>query len=202
MMKMNRKHITGRSRVRSVLEMALLVPVLLIAAISCEEPAKDIEWGFSLLYMPQAVLQSGGTNNNYFVNIDSTENQDTLIVVGLYRSGLEPVEPVTVELSVDTDTLAYLISRASEPDAPVEFEMYRNAVLLDEKYYSIPETLSLERGDRDSYDYITLKKNLLWTDTAPGDTYFILPLRISNPTRYELNSKLSVTLFTFTREGM
>lgn len=172
---------------------------LLFIVVSCDEAANDIEWGFSLLYMPQAIVQSGGVDNNYSVTVDSTGNPDTLVVVGLYRSGLEPIEQVSVDLNVDIDTLNYLISKAEEPDAAVKYKMYNNARLLDVKYYTIPSTLSLEKGKRDNYDYILVHKNALWTDPAPIDTKFILPLRISNPTRYELNQKLSVTMFVFTR---
>ena len=173
--------------------------VFAFTAGSCENPAKDVDWGFSRLYMPQAIVQSGGTTNNYFVEIDSTASTDTMVVVGLYRSGLEPVLEVTVDLEVDLDTLNYLISMAAVPNPDSKFEMYKNARLLDEKYYSIPSELSLENGKRDNYDFITLYKNELWVDPAPDETIFILPVRITNPSRYELNQELSITLFIFTR---
>ncbi len=171
--------------------MKRLIPIILITFLvaNCEKPAKDEEWGFSLLYIPQAVVQSGGTDNNYYVELDSTANADTTIVVGLYRSGLEPVKSVTVDLSVDADTLSEAISEG----------LIFNAVLLDPEYYQLPDKLSLSDGQRSNYDYITIHKDLLWDDPEPDDRQFILPVRISNPTRYELNEDLSLCMFVFTR---
>ncbi|MFC2115858.1 BT_3987 domain-containing protein [Bacteroidota bacterium] len=165
----------------------ILLAILIITA--CEKPATEEEWGYSLLYIPQAVLQSGGANNNFYVELNASSSPDTSIVVGLYRSGMAPVEAVSVELSVDADSLNQAISGG----------LISNAVLLDPMYYQLPATLSLKAGNRSNYDYIVIHKDLLWNDTEPDDMRFILPVRISNPTLYELNEDLSLCMFVFTR---
>ena len=66
-------------------------------------------------------------------------------------------------------------------------------------YYELPATLSLKAGNRSNYDYIVIHKDLLWNDAEPDDMRFILPVRISNPTLYELNEDLSLCMFVFTR---
>ncbi len=167
--------------------LAVISIILLIT--SCEESSKEQEWGISLLYMPQAVIQSGGSNNNYYVELDSSNIADTSIVVGLYRSGLAPLESVTVDLSLDADTLAKAIAGG----------LISNAKLLDPAYYELPSSLILTSGQRNSVDYIVIHKDLLWSDTEPDDMKFILPVRISNPTLYELNNDLSLCMFIFTR---
>ncbi|MCK4826593.1 DUF1735 domain-containing protein [bacterium] len=165
------------------------IVLAIIMITSCEKPATEEEWGFSLLYIPQAVVQSGGSDNNYYVELNSSSSSDTSIVVGLYRSGLAPVEDVTVDLSVDADTLSKAITAG----------LITNAVLLDPMYYELPVTLSLEKGSRSNYDYIIIHKELLWNDPEPDNRQFILPVRISNPTLYELNEDLSLCMFVFTR---
>jgi hypothetical protein len=107
----------------------------------------------------------------------------------LYRSGLASIETVTVDVSVDADSLAEAITAG----------LISNAVLLDPSYYELPAKLSLGDGQRSNYDYIVIHKAQLWNDPEPDDRQFILPVRISNPTRYELNEDLSLCMFVFTR---
>jgi hypothetical protein len=179
---------TGKLKEYTMSKLIYVISLILLVT-ACEKPATEEEWGFSLLYIPQAILQSGGANNNYYVELNASSNPDTNIVVGLYRSGLAPVEAVRVDLSVDADALAQAISDGS----------ISNAVLLDPAYYQIPATLSLNAGKRSNFDYIVIHKDLLWNDAQPDNMQFILPLRISNPTLYELNDDLSICMFVFTR---
>jgi hypothetical protein len=165
-----------------------IIPAIVMIA-SCEKPATEEEWGFSILYIPQAIVQSGGHDNNFYIELNASSSPDTSIVVGLYRSGLAPVENVTVDLSIDADTLARAISAG----------LITNAVLLDPMYYELPATLSLDKGKRSNYDFILIHKELLWNDPEPDDRRFILPVRISNPTLYELSEDLSLCMFVFTR---
>jgi len=167
----------------------LYILLAIIFITSCEKPATEEEYGTSLLYIPQAVLQSGGANNNYYVELNASASSDTNIVLGLYRSGLAPVEAVSVNVSVDSDSLNEAISSG----------LISNAVLLDPAYYQLPATLSLNAGNRSNYDYIVIHKELLWADVQPDDMHYILPVRISNPTKYKLNEGLSLCMFVFTR---
>ena len=70
--------------------------------------------------------------------------------------------------------------------------------LLPAAYYDVPGRISLNDGERESSVKLLVKKELLATDPffVEGNRY-ILPLRITNPTRYELNSALSLTMFIF-----
>ena len=167
---------------------------------ACKKPAKNETFGFSLLYMPQATLQSAGIGNNFFVTINQSNTVDTSIIVGLYRSGLEPLTAVSVNLGVDQDSLARTIILAQQPDAPASLGIYKNAKLLPQNYYTLPSKLSLNDGERESYVALKVDKTLLASDPDFGVKDFILPLRISNPTKYKLNAKLSLTMFIFRKK--
>ncbi len=185
----------------SALTKILMISVAsLLFLTACEKAAHEQEWGFSLLYMPQAIVQSGGANNNFLVDLYRSASPDTMVVVGLYRSGLEPIKEVSVDVLVDADTLAYMIAAANEPDAPSGLAIFKSAILLDPAYYELPARLSLANGQRSSFEHIKIKKNALWDHPAPSGTPFILPVRIANPTRYELNEDLSITFFVFYRK--
>lgn len=171
---------------------------IVCALYSCKSDA-DIPWGNSLLYMPQAVIQTGGSTNDYMVPL-SRNCGDTSIVVGVYRSGLEPLNLVSVDLIVDTDTLAKAKQMALQPDVASKYAVYTSAELLPASYYDVPNSITISDGEREAYVRLIIHKEQLLGDPfiqTEGNAY-ILPLRIANPTRYQLNSSLSLTMFIFT----
>ena len=51
---------------RNFIIQTLLAAVITGTVISsCEKAASDKDFGFSKIYMPQAIFKSGGTSNNY-----------------------------------------------------------------------------------------------------------------------------------------
>jgi len=167
------------------------------ALCSCKSDA-DMPWGYSLLYMPQAVVQTGGSTNDFNVTLSSSQ-KDTSIVVGVYRSGLEELHQVSVDLVVDSDTLTKAKLIASQPDAASKYDVYKTAELLPNTYYEVANKITIPDGERDAYVRLTIHKDKILNDPffqTKGNAY-ILPLRITNPTRYELNSSLSLTMFIF-----
>ncbi len=177
----------------------LLFFTLLLLFQSCQKPDKDIEFGNILLYIPQAVVQSGGSNNNFLVTISASGAADTLVSVGLYRSGMESLAAVTVDLITDIDTLQKAIQISRDPSAEAKYDIFKQAKLMPLEYYSVPAKMSLTDGQRDSYVYITINKAKLLSDPDFGAMKFILPLRITNPTKYSLNKKLSLVMFVFSK---
>lgn len=178
----------------------LNILILVIATIftaSCEKAAKDEPYGFSLIYMPQAVLQSAGIGNNYTVTVKRSTATDTSVVVGAYRSGLEELSTFSVDLTVDSDSLAQTILAAQQAGAPASLNLYKNAKLLPASYYTLPAKINVPNGQRESFVLLNLKKELLLNDPEFGSKVFILPVRITNPTKYELQEKLSLTMFVF-----
>lgn len=173
-----------------------IILCLSVLIVSCDG-AEDEEFGTPLLYIPQATIQSGGANNNYYVDLKYSTLDDTTVVVGLYRSGLQKLEKVSVSLSVDADTLNKAISQSA---TNTDFALYENANLLPSDYYILPEGITLNDGVRDTWVEIKIsKKQLLdiWTDP---NAIYVLPVRISNPTKYTLNEKLSLVMFIFRKK--
>ncbi|SBV97237.1 DUF1735 domain-containing protein [uncultured Dysgonomonas sp.] len=174
-----------------------MIALIALLSTSCDDIDSEKEWGNALLYISQSTIQSGGTNCNYTVVVKNIAS-DTTVVVGVYRSGLQELKAVEVNLSIDNDSLTQAIARSSDPAASSDFNIYKTAKLLPANYYTIPEKISIKNGNREGYADIILNRKALYADPffVAGNRY-ILPLRISNPTRYELNSKLSLTMFIF-----
>lgn len=176
-----------------------IVCVLCFSAIfvSCEDDAKDEPWGNSLLYMPQSVLGSGGENANLKIDVHLSSKSDTSIVVGMYRSGLESLQSVTADLVIATDTLTGAINMANNTSGD-NYQDFKDAKLLPSDYYELPKTITLADGQRENHVFIQLDKNKLFADPHNGS--FILPVKLENPTRYELNKERSLTFFIFSRK--
>lgn len=174
-----------------------ILVALLFVVVACEDPVEDEPFGEEKIYMPQAAINQGA-NNNYFNEINQGGAADTSIAVGIYRSGLASMEEVTVDLNVDTDTLETAMEYAKN-NGGEEYSYYRNGHILDEAYYELPDQITIPDGEREAIVSLKLDKEALYNDPAWLDDYFILPLRISNPTKYELNEDLAMTMVIIQR---
>jgi hypothetical protein len=168
---------------------------LSLTLISCEDNAKDEKWGLSLLYMPQSVSGDGGQTANLPIDVYPSSRSDTSIVVGMYRSGLAPIEAVSANLIIASDTLTSAINKAKTGDG--NYKIFKDAVLLPEDYYELPNIISLNNGQRENHVFIKLNKERLFSDPHTGP--FVLPVKLDNPTRYQLNEERSLTFFIFTK---
>ena len=163
---------------------------------SCEN-SEIQEYGEALLYIPQAVVQNGGLNNNYNIILSNSTNSDTAIAIGLYRSGLQKLERVSVELEIDTDTVNNAVLKSSMYSG---YEIYKNSLLLSQEYYNLPTGITLKDGERDTWVELNLEKSRLLSQWPASVERYILPVRIKNPTKYKLNSKLSIVMLIFERD--
>lgn len=161
---------------------------------SCEE---EKIFGDALIYMPQAT-HNIGSDCNLTVNLFASSNPDTSIVLGIYRSGLQELEEYSVDLGINTDTLFKAHTIALQPGAPEAYNIYKTGVILPSNYYMpLPSRLTVPAGNREITTYLVLKKSLILNDFVPG-TVLILPVQIKNPTKYELNKSLSLTMVVIT----
>lgn len=181
---------------------SVIIGLLIVLSFSACESDKDVAWGYSKLYMPQAIMQSAGLNNNFVVKVNLANTTDTGVVVGLYRSGLEKLEYVSVDLGINTDTLTTAISIANQTGSSSLYNIYKTARLLPSEYYQLPAKIELKDGLRETSVKLILSRSDLNNDVffkATGNRY-ILPVYISNPSRYELNKQLSLTMFIFEQQ--
>src|SRR5687768_11997236 len=90
-----------------------------IAISSCEKATSDKDFGFSKIFMPQAIFKSGGTTNNYPVPSGSdsstynylvdTKDKKLNIILGASLSG-PGNGAFTVDVQVDNDTIQKLFT--------------------------------------------------------------------------------------------
>lgn len=169
-----------------------LVILLLFVCIlfSCEE---EKVYGDTLIYMPQAT-RNIGTDNNLNIDLISSSSADTSVVLGVYRSGLQELLDYSVDLMVNTDTVAKAQAIAQQPGSSEAYAIYKTGILLPANYYTpLPPTLTVASGNREATTMLVLKKSLILNDFASG-SILLLPVQIDNPTRYKLNQSLSLTM--------
>ena len=110
-----------------------------VSLSSCSDDSIGAEYGNTLIYMPQATHNLGIDNNlNLTVNVDEASEDPsvkTSTTLGIYRSGTAPKETVTVDLIIDTDSLARAKALAEENPEASAYDIYRTGVLLEEQYY-------------------------------------------------------------------
>lgn len=161
--------------------------VLMMAAASCEE---KMEWGNIYVYMPQASILDGGVTHNYPVPLDNnptTRNYSIdgsgklLVTLGLYRSGLQALEAFSVEVYAD----------AAASDAAAVAGGY---TVIPDGYWSIPETVSVQDGQREAVFSLAVDIPKLQEDFPDlFDKTIVLAVGIRNPSRYQLNESLALT---------
>lgn len=174
----------------------LLLPFgLSLSIVSCQKDPNKIDWGIAKIYMPQAEIVSGGINNNYPVpwssgngvenyTIDSSQN--TLnVILGVYRSGLESLDGYSVQISTNSDTVNHMISNGT----------LTNSALLPSDAYTMPSSVSVQNGQRETTFLLTVNKTVLDTKyvSLKGEQ-LVLAVTISNPSKYSLNESLSTTI--------
>jgi archaellum component FlaF (FlaF/FlaG flagellin family) len=169
----------------------LLIFAAAIFISSCEEAASDVEYGFPIIYMPQAAT-SGGIDNNYAIpNADLKNPNYTFdsiggklnVTLGVYRSGLQALDAYSVDVYVNADTTSKIISKAATNS------------LLPSDSYTLPSSIAVTSGKRESIIHLTLDVAKLNSNypTLYGQT-LVLAVGIKNPTKYEINKKLSTTI--------
>lgn len=146
----------------------------LLAAVSCQKPDGDIEWGNALIYMPQAnynpyEVPSSNSNVTYELDLD---NQLLKVYMGVYRSGLQALESYTVNLYSTTNKI-------------------KGTQLLDPKYYYYPLSVTCPDGKRDAT--FCVEVNLKYLLDNPKKEYSF-EIGIDTPTKYKINEALALTM--------
>ena len=169
---------------------------LIVASLilhSCEEADSEKNWGIAKVYMPQASLQSGEADNNYYVpsgsnefNKNYTVEGSTInVVLGVYRSGLQELQGYTVDVISRADTINQLITDG----------VLANAALLPDDTYSIPGNLTVPDGEREMTFHLSIDRNAISANYPSFvGMNLVLAVGITNPSRYELNQSLSTTI--------
>ncbi|TDX02043.1 DUF5013 domain-containing protein [Dinghuibacter silviterrae] len=166
--------------------------LLCLWVISCRKDDSKQPFGFSKIYMPQAILQSGGVNNQYAVpsGTDSSTYNYAIdsgrlnIFLGASLSG-PSTGPYTVAVQVDNDTIAKLFAAGA-----FDTSVYK---LMPAAMYTLPSQLTVASGARAGSFNLSLDIPSLKASAFVGK-YLLLAVRIANPTQYSLDTSLSETI--------
>ena len=170
----------------------LVITAMAMAMIGCEQSDANKDYGFPLVYIPQATIT--GMDNSYPIpngpfgwNTQYTCNYKDgklNIALGVVRAGKVADEKAfTVDLGVSDDETAKKTAELEGKETP--------AAKLPVSVCTIPEKISVPAGDNTGTCYVSVDLQALAKDMASikeGDVYkqLVLGLEISNPTQYEL----------------
>ena len=155
--------------------------------ISCQKGDGDAEYGNILVYIPQA-MTNGSIDNVYAVPGGDAERTYNFkaegdvvnVFLGVYRSGKINAKEVTVNVAVDDAESQAQASAAG-------------AAVMPSSLYTLPSSAKVEAGKNATSFYLALSKSALQDAANAGKTY-ILCVRISNPSNYQLNEDASVVV--------
>jgi hypothetical protein len=172
----------------------LFICVTAIVWVSCKKDDSAKDYGFSKIYMPQAIFKSGGVNNNYPVPSGTdtstynyavdTKEKKINIILGAAVSG-PGNSAYHVDIKVDNDTIQQLFN-----SKVLDTALYK---LMPAGMYNVPTGLDVAAGARSGTFYLSVDIAQLKLDKYIGK-YLVLAVKIANPTQYELNSALSTTI--------
>ena len=172
----------------------LFIGWLALFTVSCQKDDSRTPYGMSKIYMPQAIVQSGGVNNNYSVpsgtdsstynyEIDSKTSRLN-VILGANLSG-PAAGAYTVGVQADDDSVRRLLAAGV-----FDTSTYK---LMPASMYTLPAQLSVPAGARGGTFYLGLDIGMLKADSLAGK-YLLLAVRIANPSLYTLDTALSTTL--------
>jgi hypothetical protein len=178
----------------------MLLATLLFAVVfvSCEDGDADADYGFALLYMPQAT-SSGGLDNNYYV--PSGEGEYTYnfkikdgkvdIFLGVLRAGQLPNSPYQVDI----------ISRADTTTQIVQSGIIENSVVMAESHYTLPSMVSVPGDKNGKTFYMTVPVEVLKRAEYTGKK-LVMTVAITNPSKYGLNTRKTNTVVIIDRNAL
>jgi hypothetical protein len=162
--------------------------------VSCQKSDSEKDYGFSKIYMPQAIFKSGGTSNNYPVpsGTDSStynyqvddKTKKLNVILGASLSG-PGADAYSVDIKIDNDTIQKLFTTKV-----LDTALYK---LMPAAMYSVPGNLVVNGGDRSGTFLLSIDIAQLKLDQYAGK-YLVLAVKLANPSRYQLNTAISTTI--------
>lgn len=183
-------------RIRLQHIISCLLPVTLLVSCQKDDSAKD--YGTPLIYMPQSINVSLGTNANYLVPTSSNalspegmnyvsddDNNKTNVILGASLSGTAG-GAYSVDIKVNPDTIQQLLSNGTFNDS---------YVAMPASVYTIPTRLDV-LGNGSGTFYLMVDNGVL-TNPAYAGKHLLLAVEIANPSRYDLNKSRATTIVDF-----
>lgn len=179
---------------KKMLWLAIATIVSTLQISSCKKSASQMPYGFSMIYMPQSILKSGGVNNNYPVPsgtdtstynyVVDQANSKVKIILGVSLSG--PVKDAYgVDIKANGDTISQMFS-----SGVIDTGTYK---LMPETMYTLPSHVDVASGTIAGSFYLSMDLAAL-KDTRYTGKKMILAVSIANPSKYEINKSLATTI--------
>lgn len=177
-------------RVNILIQRSMILTAL-VFFFACTKDNAKMDYGFTKIYMPQSVIRSGGTNNQYPVptgtdsstwnySIDKAKGKLN-ITMGASLSG-PGVGAYGVDIKVNNDTIQKLFNAKLLDPA--------TNVIMPTSMFTIPANLEVAQGKRSGFFTLSIDYALL--KSAPYRNKFLLvSIGFSNARTYELNAALS-----------
>lgn len=165
----------------------VLLGTLLAASVSsCYREKDDEDYVMGKIFIPQTSVNAGIVNNEYPVPASADSEQihheldettHTLrVLLGVMHDGKDAL-PYEVDVTADG-----LLSEAYAAACT-------NGVVLDKKYYTLPERVSVPSGSREAGFDLSVDLDKLTEDYCRHvDKKFVLGIRISGSSEYEINN--------------
>lgn len=165
-----------------------IIPAVAVLAslMSCTRDDIADDYVMGKIYIRQCAVSAGVADYDYTVPADPNSGEihhtldeasgDIIIPLGVMQDGTDAL-PYDVRIISDR-----LIAEAG-------LLSYSNAVVLDEEYYELPGSVSVPEGEKGEDFELRVDLDRMTEDfpTGSGMT-FIIGIRISDPTDYELNT--------------
>lgn len=157
----------------------------------CTKDDTNMDYGFTKIYMPQSVIRSGGTNNQYPVptgtdsstwnySIDKAKGKLN-IIMGATLSG-PGMDAYSVDIKVNNDTIQKLFSaRLLDP---------ATNIIMPANMFTVPSNLEVAQGKRSGFFTLSIDYALL-KSAAYRNKFLLVSVGFSNARTYELNAPLS-----------
>ncbi|HWI93215.1 MAG TPA: DUF5013 domain-containing protein [Flavisolibacter sp.] len=165
-----------------------------LVTISCSKDDSKKEYGYSKIFMPQAIINSGGVDNNYNVpsGTDSstynyyvdTKTNKISIILGAALAG-PSTDAYSVDIQVNNDTIQKMFT-----NKVLDTALYK---LLPASMFSIPAKLDVAQGARTGTFTLDVDIAQLKSSSYTGK-YLVLAVKLANPTKYEVNNATSTTI--------
>ncbi|HEY4785182.1 MAG TPA: DUF5013 domain-containing protein [Bacteroidales bacterium] len=161
---------------------------------SCKKDDSKLDYGYSKIYMPQAINKSGGVNNNFPVpsgtdtstfdyNVD-TQNQKVNVILGAYLSG-PAQDAYSVDVKVNNDTIQSMFNKKI-----LDTALYK---LMPASLYSLPSTLEVPAGKKGGTFSLAVDIPQIKASAYAGK-YLVLAVKLDNPSKYQLDTAISTAI--------
>lgn len=168
-----------------------MISGLLLVIASCTKPDSEQDFGTTSIYMPQAIIRSGGVNNQYPVptgtdsstwnfKVDKAAGRIE-ITMGAALSGPGSAA-FGADVRVDNDTLQKLFSAGVFTAA--------THVVMPTSMYTLPSRVEGPQGTRTGVFKLSIDHKAL-KGAAYAGKFLLVSVRLTNPTTYPLNAGLS-----------